>query len=63
MKKEYIKPELITEDFSMQIFLQNCYLANYRVGTADRKCFYYTGACRPCTYPTQKNLSNMKPHP
>jgi hypothetical protein len=59
-----MKPELITDDFSMQIFLQKCYLANVRTsGFGNRACWANPGTCQPCTYTKQVNTSNMKPHP
>jgi len=63
MKKKYIKPEVITQDFSLQIFLQTCYTANDGPGLASGECWEPSFGCDPCTFPGQVNLASQHPHP
>jgi hypothetical protein len=52
-KEPYEKPELITEEFSTQVFLANCYKQDYNAGvTLAGRCFFVPGVCAPCAHPT-----------
>ena len=63
MKDKYIKPEVISQDFSLQIFLANCHEANQGNGFfADygfSPCWDPGTFCDPCEYPIRKPSSNM----
>jgi len=67
MKEKYVKPEVFSQDFSMQIFLQNCYTANdgggFVADTGLNPCWETGFGCEPCAFPGQIQNSNMHPHP
>jgi hypothetical protein len=56
MKEPYVKPEIITQDYSTQVFLGGtCYQQDNNSGFPDgsASCYFVPGMCEACPHPTE----------
>jgi hypothetical protein len=63
MKEKYVKPEIITRDFSFQIFLYDCWFANDGSGLVVGDCYDPDFGCTPCSFPGDKSNTGQIRHP